>query len=159
MISRPPSYPASYKYRGFWLILSIVVGSAIGLGGVVALLYTALIDQSSTIQQKLIFGAFCLGDAVFGPVLVLAVLKSRVILYADAIEASGLFGARRLLRSEIAGKMAIFTGCQTIVLYPKSRNHRKMMVSVVFPTDQTFDGWMAEIPPIDAAHLRASWRR
>jgi hypothetical protein len=83
---------------------------------------------------------FCLGDAVFGPVLVLAVLKSRVILYADAIEASGLFGARRLLRSEIGGKMVIFTGCQTIVLYPKSRNHRKMMVSVVFPTDQTFDG-------------------
>lgn len=56
-------------------------------------------------------------------------------------------------------KDVIFTGCQTIVLYPKSRNHRKMMVSVVFPTDQTFDGWMAEIPQIDAAHLRASWRR
>jgi hypothetical protein len=74
MISRPPSYPASYKYRGFWLILSIVVGSAMGLGGVVALLYTALIDQSSTLQQKLIFGAFCLGDAGFGSVLVLAAL-------------------------------------------------------------------------------------
>jgi hypothetical protein len=159
MISRPPAYPASYKYRGFWLILSVLVGSAMGLGGMVGFLYTAFIDQSSTLQQRLIYGAFCLGDVVLGSVLVLAVLKSRLVLYADAIEASGLFGTRRLLRSEIAGKMVIFTGCQTIVLYPKSHNHRKMMVSVVFPTDRTFDGWMEEIPPIDAAYLRASWRR
>ena len=130
-----------------------------GLGGVAALLYTGLVDQSSTVQQKLIFGAFCLGDSVAGLLLVLATLKSRVVLYPDSIAVSGLFGTRRLLKSEIAGKMVIFTGCQAIVLYPKPRDRKKITVSVIFPTDAAFDAWMSAIPPIDAAYLRARWRQ
>lgn len=130
-----------------------------GLGGVAALLYTGLIDQSSTLQQKLIFGAFCLGDSVAGPLLVLATLKSQVVLYPDSIAVSGLFRTRRLLKSEIAGKMVIFTGCQAIVLYPKSRDRKKITVSVMFPTDSAFDAWMSAIPPIDAAYFRARWRQ
>jgi|HubBroStandDraft_6_1064221.scaffolds.fasta_scaffold964579_2 hypothetical protein len=159
MTSRAPSYPASYKYRGFWLILSVLVGLAMGLGGVAALLYTLIIDQSLPLQRRLIFGAFCIGDIALGSYFVAYVMKARLVLYADAIEDRGLFGTRRLPRSEIAGKMVMFSGCQTIFLYPKSRSQRKMMVQVVFPTDQTFDAWMADIPPIDAGYLRARWRR
>jgi hypothetical protein len=66
MTSRAPSYPASYKYRGFWLILSVLVGLAMGLGGVAALLYTLIIDQSLPLQRRLIFGAFCIGDIALG---------------------------------------------------------------------------------------------
>ena len=148
-------YPRTYKVVGFWLIFCAFVSFAATGLGVAGLLNDVVWDTSSTTGQQIIFSLICFLLIGGGPVYLVALLRTRLILYNDAIELRGLFRSRRLLRSEIAGQRRVIAAYPTIVIYPKSRAARNMMVELAFNRDEAFDVWMSTIPFIDAKTLKA----
>jgi hypothetical protein len=144
-----------YRTTGFWLLFGGAVGIAMIILGLVVPIHTWLADDASTIRQKVSFSAFGIGDIAMGSYIVASLLCGRVILYANAIENVGMWKTRRLAKEDIIGKMVISAGSPMITLYPRARRQRKLMISVTFTTDKTFDNWMGEIPNITRAALRA----
>jgi len=142
-----------YRMTGFWRILCLAVSVAMIVGGIVAIIYTWLGTGADIPPNKGIFTAFAAGDVAMGCYIGASLLKGRITLYRNAIESAGVWKQYRLAKADIAGKLIMSLGAPTIVLYPKAKHGKKMMVSLTFTPDHIFSDWMDEIPPLTQAML------
>ena len=148
-----------YRTTGFWRIFGFAVSTAMTVGGIVAAIYTWIGTGSDIPPNKGVFSIFCAGAVVMGFYMGVLLLKGHVTLYSDAIESAGVWRQYRLAKSDIACKLVTSMGAPTIILIPKMKGEKKMMVSITFSPDQIFNDWMDEIPLLSKAILAARSRK
>ena len=137
--------PHVYRPGKGWVIFGV------GFGVACALLAAVLVATASgnfiayPLAATALYMGFCAAANT---------IKSRVVLYPDAIEVSNFFRSQRFTRDEIGAKSFINVRLPTYFLYPWSKDVKKLKVEVAFPQDSIFQEWMASIPDADKAFLR-----
>ena len=92
----------------------------------------------------------CLCFFLLGAYLVLAMLKSKLILTADAIELRDTFATKHLLRSQIAGWRVLPTQyVSTLVFLPRDPHAKKIKFPLTFKLDEQFESWLETITNLD----------
>jgi hypothetical protein len=91
-----------------------------------------------------------------GALMIISARTGRIDLYPDAIVVSSAlsFSDRRMERKDIAAKMVTFIYTKTYVLYPISKDQRKLTVGTIGNEDDYLREWMASIPDADKKFLR-----
>src|SRR5262249_25519099 len=97
--------------------------------------------------------------ALFGGYLLLAGLRARVVLTADAIESYGALMVRRLARADIKGRrlLQLQYGQTAVELVPRDPGTRSLKLSRSgMRTDAALDAWLSSIPDLDVREAEAA---
>jgi hypothetical protein len=147
--------PHVYRPGKGWLMFTVGVGVAMIILGIISITIISFPAPGVQVRAPIWIGyLFCSIAISMGGFIAAGMIANRVFLYTDAIEVAGLFNSRRLERREIGAKMVMAAGCLTYVLYPWSKDKKRLMVGVVFPLDAAFRDWMEGIPDADKAFFR-----
>lgn len=147
----PRTYPSSTGQRLIWISLSVVVGG-MGLAGAV---YFGTGHEVRRPTDAAIFVVIGLVFVLLGAYLSLWVLRTKIVLFLDAIEVHELFSKRRLLLSEIAGYRILPTPYfRTLEI--TSRSGKKLKAGLVAQTDEAFHDWFGGLKNLDEEDLTKS---
>ena len=143
-------YPRVYRPRAVARALGYAMAAAFAGGGVALAL-----RLTSVAQPKLtIYGVLATSLVAAGAALALYTMRYRVILDADAVTVTQLWGQRRLALADIAGRRARVdpqSGLVTtrIVPTPAAPKHIDVMERVMI-VDDAYRDWIARLPDLDA---------
>ena len=153
----PSLYPATYRASvGYSIFFHLLSGIAI-VAGSLAAWYFGTGHEMRTAREALIFCLVSVCFVFLGLNLAYSVLRSKVILSADAVTLQGLFTARTLLRGEIGGRRVVGTQYFSILeLIPRSRAQKKLKIPLFLRTDLAFHAWFEGISDLDAKDLAES---
>lgn len=139
------SYPLAWWGRALCVFLALLL---VCFGGffIVLLLQGRLPDP-----QQLPLSIVAVIALLLAVLPLLYAWRCRLILDADAIELRGPFSARRLARSEIAGRRTLRSQYGTSVqIWPKAPGARPLRFSPgAINPDTHFDAWMRSLPDLD----------
>jgi hypothetical protein len=112
-----------------WLLVLITAA-----GGALGTWYFATGHDVGDPRAVLILAGICLGALALGAYLILSILRSKVVLLPDQIEAHEVVRKHVLRREEILGWRVIQVPNSPpyIVFVPRDRNRRKVKVAQIF---------------------------
>src|SRR5579871_2099229 len=155
----PPSpsgfgYPRLYRVAKGWRALSLVLAVfPIGFGAA-GTIYFATRQDSPSPHADLVFIALCLGFIGLGVYTIASALRSRLLLDHDSITTVGVFRRRWMRKADVAGRRLRpgYNGSPpTLILTPARSDVRPLKIPRMFETDGVLDGWLSELPDLDAA--------
>ena len=153
----PSLYPRTYQSSLGYRVCLISLGALIAAAALLGLWYFATGHESKTLQSALIMVVICFAFFLLGAYLVVAMLKSKLILTADAIELQEPFVTKSLLRSQIAGWRVIPTQyISTLEFTPRDPSAKKLKFALTIKPDNAFASWLSTIPNLDAQELAES---
>jgi hypothetical protein len=139
------SYPLAWWGRALCMFLALLL---MCFGGFfIALLLQGHLPDAQQLPLSIV-GVIALLLAVYP---LLYAWRCRLILDGEGIELRGPFSARRLARSEIAGRRTLRSQYGTSVqIWPKARGARPLRFSPgAMNPDTRFDAWMRSLPDLD----------
>jgi hypothetical protein len=148
------SYPRSYGVKAGWKFFMAALGAAFLGGGLFGI--WQMVQPLDSKTNPLVFAVLGLIGALFGVVMLGAAFVSKLLLEQDAIELRELFGTRRLARAQIKGRRTLPTNPPTLIVVPAEPGLRKISISAGMRSDAVLEAWLAALPDLDAAELRAS---
>lgn len=149
----PRTYQSSLGYRIFLVSLGGIIAAAALLG----IWYFGTGHELPNSQAALVMVSLCFLFLLLGAYLVLAMLKSRIILTADAIELHEPFTTKQLLRSQIAGWRVLPTQyVSTLEFTPRDPHAKKLKLPLTIKLDAAFESWLSTLTNLDAQDLAAS---
>lgn len=137
------------------MIFLSICGSALALGGIIGMWFTAA-EPVRNAQSRFWLVGLCLVFTALGVYCLLSTFRSRVVLFADRIEVEELTRTMTLSREEIRGWRSIPTSPPSFLLLPNDASCRKIKVAQLFPLDPEFAEWMYTLPCLDADEARTS---
>ena len=143
----PRTYQSSWGYRLAFVSLGIFLAAGSGLG----VWYFATSRGGTAPRASILLTLLCFCFFLLGAYLALAMLKSKLILTADAIELREPFVTKHLLRSQLAGWRIIPTQyISTFVLVPRDPHANKVKFPLTFKLDGQFEAWLEPLINLDA---------
>lgn len=153
----PSLFPRTYQSSLGWRLFLISLGGLVAAASLFGLGYFGTGHESVNPQGVLIMVIICLAFFLLGAYLVVAILKSKIILTADAIELHEPFATKHLLRSHIAGWRVIPTQyISTLEFTPRDPHSKKLKFALTIKRDAAFDSWLSTLPNLDAQELEKS---
>jgi len=153
----PALYPRTYRVSTGNRILYLLLGTVILAGGLAGAWYFGTGHEVETPQEGTVLTLICLGFVALGGALVLYVLTSKIVLYADAIELRDFTRVRRRRRDDIAGRRKIDAQYVSVIaLVPKRPELKQLKITQVMQTDALLEAWLATLPDLDAEDLQKS---
>lgn len=142
----PRTYTASPGWRAFWLL----VGGGTAAGGLAMLVGDLLLRRPyGDPERALSHGAGWLLMALLGLAMLAGVLRARIVLGPDFIEAR-TFGTWRLPRADIADyRVHVHNGMREFRLRSNARR-RPFTFTQVFQADDAFAAWFSGLVDSDA---------
>lgn len=150
--SNPAMGPRIYRAAGFWKY-AMSICCVLILCGAVACLW---LDPAKGLAGRLIVFAFCAAFAALGIYCLLWVYKARILLSADQITIDGPLKTTSVSLDQLRGWRILPTAPATLVLELKGPPARKVKVSLLFPLDEEFSGWLDRAIALDAQEAEAS---
>jgi hypothetical protein len=155
----PRTYQSSLGYRLAFISLGLILAAASLLG----IWFFATSRGETAPGASILLVALCLAFFLLGAYLILAMLKSKIILTADAIELRDPLVTKHMLRSQIAGWRVVPTQyIPTLELAPRDPHAKKIKFPLTIKLDEQFQVWLATLPNLDEhersesfAHLEA----
>lgn len=142
----PRTYQSSLGYRLGFISLGLVFSAASLLG----VWFFATGRGAMAPGGAIFLTLLCLCFFLLGAYAVLAMLKSKLILTADAIELHETFATKQLLRSQIAGWRVLPTQyVSTLVFVPRDPHAKKIKFPLTFKLDEQFESWLETITNLD----------
>lgn len=153
----PSLFPRTYQSSLGWRLFLISLGGLIAIASILGLWYFSTGHESVNPQGVLIMVIICLAFFLLGAYLVVAMLKSKIVLAADAIELHEPFNTKQLLRSQIAGWRVIPTQyVSTLEFTPRDPHSKKIKFALTIKPDLAFDSWLSTLSNLDAQDLAQS---
>ena len=153
----PSQFPRTYQSSLGWRIFLISLGTLIAAASLLGIWYFGTGHESQSAQGALIMVVVCLAFFILGAYLVVAMLKSKIILTADSIEVHEPFVTRHLLRSQIAGWRLLPTQyVSTLELTPRDPHAKKLKFALTVKPDTAFGSWLSTLSNLDAQDLADS---
>ena len=155
----PRTYQSSLGYRLAFVFLGLILGAPSLFG----IWFFATGRGETAPRASILLVALCLVFLLLGAYLILAMLKSKIILTTDAIELHDPFTTKHMLRSQIAGWRVLPTQyISTLELLPRDPHAKKIKFALTIKLDEQFQAWLATLPNLDEqersesfAHLEA----
>ena len=144
-------YPRTYRPSGFWKIALYLCSALIAAGAVAGLTYSAVSHDE---PARLLLACLCLAFTALGGYVILWLLQSRTVLYADRIGFQCVFSTKTFPRDELSGWRVLPTSPPTLVLQRKGGDSFK--TSLVFRVDDEFSDWFDSIPCLDEKEAAVS---
>jgi hypothetical protein len=142
----PRTYQSSLGYRLAFISLGLILAAPSLLG----IWYFATGRGGTAPGGSIFLAALCLVFFLLGAYLVLAMLKSKLILTADSIELRDPFITKHMLRSQIAGWRILPTQyISTLELVPRDPHAKKIKFPLTLEVDEQFDAWLATLTSLD----------
>jgi len=150
-------YPRTYRTSLGWRLFLISLGGLIAAVSLLGIRYFGTGHEMKSPREVSIFVSLCFLFFLLGAYLVLAMLKSKLILTADTIELHDTFVTKSLLRSQIAGWRVVPTQyISTLEFTPRDPHGKKLKFASTFKRDAAFDSWLSTLPNLDAQQLEQS---
>lgn len=146
-------YPRVYRAAGFWRITLYLCSIVSAAGGAAGLVYSA-VGQFHELADRILWACLCFAFVALGAYVILWLLRSEIVLYADRIDSRGVFSTETFPRGEISGRRVLPTSPPTLVL--QCKQGRSFKTSLVFPIDDTFSDWFDSIPSLDEGEASVS---
>jgi hypothetical protein len=142
----PRTYQSSLGYRLAFISLGLILAAASLLG-----IWFFATGRGGTAPGASFFSvALCLVFFLLGAYLALAMLKSKVILTADAIELRDPLFTKHMLRSQIAGWRVIPTQyVSALEFIPRDPHAKKLNFTLTIKIDAQFEAWLATLTDLD----------
>jgi len=153
----PSLFPRTYQYSFGYRIFLGSLGASIAAAALLGIWYFGIGHESQTPQGSFLMVFLCLAFFLLGAYLLAALLQSKIILTADAIELHEPFVTKQLLRGQIAGWRIIPTQyISALEFTPRDSHLKKLKFGLTFTSDAAFDSWLATLPNLDAQELERS---
>lgn len=163
-MSSPAPLSRTYRPYRWWIVFVASIWMVILTFGLLAL-HSALISAPRqpglpSLLVSLLTGSAAMAAIAWGGYGVVATLRLRIDLYADAIEFRGFGAPGKLRKSEIAGRRSVQKserGAQ-IILIPKAAGQKKLVIYQArnFNVDSIFQDWIKAIPDLDLQDFNQS---
>ena len=146
--SRVPAeiYPRTYCASGFWKVALYFCSTLAAVGGGAGILYSA-VGQFNDLTGRVVLACLCLVFTTLGGYLILWLLRSKTVLYADWIAFEGVFSTKAFSRDELRGWRVLPTSPPTLILERKVGSSFK--TGLVFRMDEEFSDWFDMVPSLD----------
>ena len=146
-------YPVVYRPSIGWQVFIYLACGAALAGGAIGLWNLAHGNGTGEANGDTFLRWMCIAFVVFGLFGMLYTALFKVVLEAESITLSTLFGSRTLRRNEIAGfrELAMQHGPPLLVFESKDRFLKPVKMSQVVQTDARFVQWMAGLTNLDTA--------
>jgi hypothetical protein len=111
-------------------------------------------------NQVVISTVICSLFVLLGIGTLAMILSYKVTLSFDDIRVRGIFGSRRMLRADIAGRHLLPTQyVSTLVLVPHDDAQKRLKIPLLLRRDAVFNAWLADLPDLDAQEVAESQNR
>jgi hypothetical protein len=146
--SRAPAeiYPRTYRASGFWKVALYLCSALIAAGGAAGLIYSA-VGQFHDLTGRIVLTCLCFAFTALGGYLILWLLQSKTVLYADLVDFQGVFSTKTFNRDELIGWRVLPASPPTLVL--ERKGGRSFKTSLVFRVDEEFSDWFDSIPSLN----------
>lgn len=141
------AYPRTYRVSRGWRVFLIGSSLALGMPSLFGLLYFASGHRADKESTTYLWIAICVAFVVVSAYLVLTMLRSKIVLFADRIEIHELTVTRILRRDEIAGWR--INGSPGLILQSKYPPGKTISTAWVYKADPELDQWFAELDNLD----------
>jgi len=153
-------FPIIYSASLGWKLAMGILGSTLGIGGLIGAWYFGTGHEMDSTKEALIFVAISLMLALLGFYSAGATLVSKIlVLENEQLRIPGLLRDRVIRKKDISG-YRIYLNQGMRVLQLKSMNEqskgRTANVTMPFEPDAAFAEWFESIPDIEAVDLAAS---
>jgi hypothetical protein len=145
--------PRTYRASGFWKVALYVCSTLAAAGGVAGIAYSAF-GQIHEIAGRIMLACLCLAFTALGGYLILWLVQSKTVLYADRLDFQGVFSTKTFKRDELLGWRVLPTSPPTLVLQRK--RGRSFKTGLVFRVDEEFSDWFHSIPSLDEKETAVS---
>ena len=143
----PRTYQSSLGYRLAFVSLGLFLAG----GSLLGVWYFATGRGGTVPRASILLILLCFCFFLLGAYLVLAMLKSKLILTADSIELRDPLVTKHLLRSQIAGWRVLPTQyISTLVLVPRDPHAKQIKFPLTFKLDEQFEAWLEPLTNLDA---------
>jgi hypothetical protein len=146
-------YPRSYRASGFWKVALYLCSTLVAVGGAAGLIYSA-VGQFYELNGRIVLACVCFAFTALGGYLIMWLLQSKTILFADRIDFQGVFSTKTFPRDELRGWRVLPTSPATLVLQRKGGSSFK--TGLVFRVDEEFSEWFDSIPSLDEKETAVS---
>jgi hypothetical protein len=153
--SRAPAeiYPRTYRASGFWKVPLYLCSALVAAGGAAGVIYSA-VGQFYELPGRIVLACLCFAFTALGGYLILWLLQSKTVLYADRIDFQGVFSTKSFPRDELRGWCVLPTSPPTLVLQRKGGSSFK--TGLAFRVDEEFSDWFDSIPSLDEKETAVS---
>lgn len=117
------------------------------------LIYSA-IGQFQGLPARIMLACLWFAFTALGGYLILWLLQSKTVLYADLIDFQGVFSTKTFNRDALIGWRVLPTSPPTLVL--ERKGERSFKTSLVFRVDEEFSDWFESIPSLDEKDIALS---
>ncbi len=135
-------YPRGYRASGFWKVALYLCSALIAAGGAAGVIYAA-VGHFYELTGRIVLACVCFAFTAFGGYLIIWLLRSETVLYADRIDFQGVFSTKSFLRDELRGWRVLPSSPPTLVLQRKGGSSFK--TGLVFRVDEEFSDWFDSI--------------
>ncbi|HET7108972.1 MAG TPA: hypothetical protein VFI38_19315 [Candidatus Acidoferrum sp.] len=147
----PSQFPRTYQSSLGYRLALISLGGLIATVSLLGVWYFGTGHESQTRQAALSMALLCFAFFLLGAYLILAMLRTKLILTADSVELHDTFTAKHLLRSQIAGWRILPTQyISTLVLVPRDPHAKQIKFPLIFKLDEQFKAWLEPLTNLDA---------
>jgi len=146
-------YPKTYRTSGFWKAALYLCSALSAAGGAAGLIYSA-VGQFYELTGRIVLACVCFAFTALGGYLIMWLLQSKTILFADRIDFQGVFSTKTFPRDELRGWRVLPTSPPTLVLQRKGGSSFK--TGLVFRVDEEFSEWFDSIPSLDEKETAVS---
>lgn len=141
-------YPSAYRTSPGWMALCLLLGAVLAIGGTVGVWFIA--ERAKLNQPAVLFSTICVGAlAALGAYCILSVIRSRVLLFPDRIEARYSLRNRVLLRDEILGWRTPTNLDYVFILVARDADRPTIKIDSMIKLDETFCTWIDAFPCLD----------
>jgi hypothetical protein len=157
----PPTrgeYPRTYAVTPAWKAGIFILTGILLLGSLAAAWEIGVIANETRHTPQglvLVFLAVIIATAV--GFYMVDTLVSSIVLNSDRLEIQELWRRRRILRADIESQQVLHppNSPQVLVLRLKAPDKRKIKLTAMWNTDETWKSWFASIPDLDAEAAKA----
>ncbi len=146
-------YPRIYPVTPVWKAGIVILAGILLLGSLAAAWEVGVIaSETRHTPQGLILVFFAATIAACAAFYVVDTLVSSIVLNADRLEIHELWRVRRVLRANIESQQVLHppNSPPVLVLRLKAPDNRKIKLTAMWKSDETWNSWFAGIPDLDA---------
>jgi hypothetical protein len=147
----PREYRASGPWKTFLSICSVlIVGLGIWVGG------EALHPVNGGATTTIFLGIISTGFIALGISGAASGFKTKITIFPNSIEITGLLHKKTLGRDEIRGWRITPSTPPTLILQMRESGRRAVKFGLLFPIDHELSAWLDNLPSLDHEELIAS---
>src|SRR5665213_2426896 len=139
-------FPRTYRSSGFWKVALYVCSTLVAAGAAAGIRYS-FVGQFHDLNGRMIMACVSFAFTALGGYVILWLIQSKTILYADRIEFKGVFSTKSFSHEDLRGWRVRPNLPPTLVLERKGGSSFK--TSLVFRVDDEFSDWFESIPSLD----------